>query len=368
MRKLRILSIVLVSIMALTMLVRPAPAQESETLPLAEYGPYGVGVTTMTFVDESREDRELVTEIWYPAIIPDGEETPEGGLRDAEPDVSAAPYPLILYSQGAYFGERTGIWLFLKTHLVSHGFIVADASLEEDLLPTTFAHRPFDIVFLIEEFAALSTGNLNDMVDSQQVGVVGWGIGANVALIAGGARVDPEYVDTLCTDLPPEVRRRQFHLCSYTYPRSWNEFVAYREQLTPSPETGALWPPITDARIQAVLSAQTPWGQVFGEEGLAAATVPSLVLGCVLDHALNYDDVIFAYNHLGSEDKYLLSLLTAGHIYTEGSTITHRPAINHFSTAFFGYYLQGQEDYAEYLTAEFVEQFEELAWGPVETE
>jgi hypothetical protein len=42
--------------------------------------------------------------------------------------------------------------------------------------------------------------------------------------------------------------------------------------------------------------------------------------------------------------------------------------LNHFTTAFFGYYLQGQDDYAEYFTADFVEQIADLAWGPVEPE
>lgn len=370
MRLSRILNIMLALIVGLTAMVGLASAQEPSSLALAEHGPYGVGVTTIIFVDESREDRELVTEVWYPAIVPEGEEAHEGGLRDAEPDISGAPYPLILYSQGAYFRSagRTGKWVFLKTHLASHGFIVADASLEEDLLPTTFVHRPFDIVFLIEGFALITTGKLASIVNSQQVGVAGWGIGAYTALVTGGARVDPAYVDDYCGDPPPETRSQWLNLCNYTYPRQWNAVVAYRENLTPSPEIGALWPPVTDTRIRAVLSAQTPWSQVFGQQGLAAATTPTLFLGCVRDDQLSYGDVAFAYNHLGAEHKYFLSLLDAGHIYGDRSTIPFRPAITHFATAFFGYYLQGKEDYAEYLTADFVAQFEDLAWGPVETE
>lgn len=37
--------------------------------------------------------------------------------------------------------------------------------------------------------------------------------------------------------------------------------------------------------------------------------------------------------------------------------------MQHFATAFFGYYLQGRQDYAEYFSQEFVDQYEDLAWG-----
>ena len=40
----------------------------------------------------------------------------------------------------------------------------------------------------------------------------------------------------------------------------------------------------------------------------------------------------------------------------------------HFATAFFGYYLQGQEAYAQYLTADFVNGVEGLVWGPYSPE
>jgi hypothetical protein len=45
-------------------------------------------------------------------------------------------------------------------------------------------------------------------------------------------------------------------------------------------------------------------------------------------------------------------------------TRTANPRINHLMTAYFGYYLQGQEDYAQYLTEDYVDNIEGLAWGP----
>jgi len=37
--------------------------------------------------------------------------------------------------------------------------------------------------------------------------------------------------------------------------------------------------------------------------------------------------------------------------------------MKHFATAFFGFYLQGREDYREYFSEDFVSQFKDLAWG-----
>jgi hypothetical protein len=37
--------------------------------------------------------------------------------------------------------------------------------------------------------------------------------------------------------------------------------------------------------------------------------------------------------------------------------------MKHFAIAFFGYYLQGREEYFEYFSKQFVNQFDDLVWG-----
>ena len=37
--------------------------------------------------------------------------------------------------------------------------------------------------------------------------------------------------------------------------------------------------------------------------------------------------------------------------------------MQHFATAYFGYYLQGRQDYAGYFSEEFVSRYDDLAWG-----
>ena len=107
------------------------------------------------------------------------------------------------------------------------------------------------------------------------------------------------------------------------------------------------------------------YGHLFGEEGLETATVPSLIIGPTQDDVADYeDDVAFLYTHLGSEDRLLISYIGARHTTPFSSTFS--PYTMHFSTAFFGLYLKDETDSAEYVTQEFVEQFEDIAWGIVE--
>ena len=39
--------------------------------------------------------------------------------------------------------------------------------------------------------------------------------------------------------------------------------------------------------------------------------------------------------------------------------------MRHFATAFFGYHLQGKEEYRQFFSEDFVNQMDGLAWGMV---
>ncbi len=75
-------------------------------------GKFAVGVTTATAVDESRGDRTLPTEIWYPA-------------KRTGRDVKPLPrrHALVLIAHGLC-GSRL-YYDYLATHLASHGFVVS---------------------------------------------------------------------------------------------------------------------------------------------------------------------------------------------------------------------------------------------------
>src|SRR5262249_33643500 len=75
-------------------------------------GRLAVGVATASAVDESRENRTLPTEIWYPA---------RRSGRNAEP--LRQRHPLVLIAHGLC-GSRL-YYDYLAPHLASHGFVVA---------------------------------------------------------------------------------------------------------------------------------------------------------------------------------------------------------------------------------------------------
>lgn len=75
----------------------PQPTQILAPLPLSEPGPYHVGMRQFAFEDASQDNRPVGISVWYPAVLP---EDCSGGLPilNADPDLSSAPYPLILSS------------------------------------------------------------------------------------------------------------------------------------------------------------------------------------------------------------------------------------------------------------------------------
>jgi hypothetical protein len=86
--------------------------------PLSEPGPYYTGKRTYTFEDPSRDGRKIGIAVLYPALLPEGSQGTKllaGANRD--PDLSGAPYPLILTGPGS------GDDLF-KAHLATHGFVM----------------------------------------------------------------------------------------------------------------------------------------------------------------------------------------------------------------------------------------------------
>ena len=284
--------------------------------------------------------------------LPEGATVGILGLQNAELDASGAPFPLIVYSH--YRGGESRLTLDAGPHLASYGFVVASASHHDT--DTALVNRPYDVLFLIDQLAALTDDPLAGLVDTDHVGVTGFGLGANTALLINGTQIDPASYEAACPDPPRSVSA--LDLCYYRY-TAWDELVAYRAQFDTLNE-GELWPAITDARIRAVVPVDPCYGPLFGERGLAGATVPTLIIGLLdEDQCLYRRDAAFIY------DRYLVTLMDVDHAEAMGATRALE-TFNHFATAFFGYYLQGREDYGDYLTADFVDQHEDLAWGPVE--
>lgn len=356
MKSTSLLAVCLVLIIASISSASPAPAQESEALALTERGPYGVGWFKTTFVDASRADRNLPSVMWYPAIIPEGQKEDRNmrGLKDAEPDTSGAPYPLIIYSHG-----HTGSFLdlaSLKQHLASYGFVVVAMEHLDDDAPPSRANRPFDVLFMIDQLARDVNG-LTEIIDTTAVGVIGLSSGAYTALATSGAQINPAHLVAAYNE--DASRFLEYELEQWINPVE--EIIAYRAQFNPPLEEGQLWPPFSDERIQAVMAMAPCWGPLFGEQGLASANVPTFLMGAIKDEFCPYErDAAYIFENLGSEDKFLLSFPNQGHLFFMDFGSQDYEKL--FATAFFGHYLQGREDYAQYLTVEYTGSLPDVVW------
>jgi predicted dienelactone hydrolase len=200
------------------------PASASAAPDPTKFGPFQVGVRTVTYEDRRRpkpdgSPRLLVTEIWYPAtqdtkgkptVSYDIKErfTDEqratliasGGVplletsavRDATPARSHGPFPLIVFShgQGAIRWQST----FYTVLLASHGYVVVSPDHEGGTLDFAvrnqlqdvgigIATRPADVQYLITAYQRLPESDpLFGLIDTEKVGVTGHSFGALTSL------------------------------------------------------------------------------------------------------------------------------------------------------------------------------------------
>ncbi len=340
----------------------PVETPDPPSWSLAESGPYVAGNTTIKYLDESRGGREISVTIWYPAL----EQKDEYGrliTRDALADTSAAPYPLILVE------PNSGEMLFQK-HLVSHGYVMAIVR-----FPTNYDNwdlgvvdHPRDMVFALEQIAAHPPEGLQGVIDADHAGVTGYSWGGFYALALSGVRIDPEYYLAACEQAslkqPPLEEWYLEYACGLA--ERWAEFTEHvGEEITASDD--GLWQPITDERIRAVLPMAPDGAWLYGERGLASADRPVLLIAPGEDELVPAKiETAFILEHLRTPDLGLITFIGKKHMMVWDEEPAAR--MKHFAAAYFGYYLQGREDYRELFSEEFVARFPDLAWGLVSDE
>lgn len=189
-----------------------ANACSSDTPDLAEMaaeltapGPFGIGVRTVTFIDENREtpphqglpgepSRTLGTEIWYPAAS--ASSVP---VRDALLDAESGPYPLIVFSHG--FMASGKMYAEIAEHLAGHGYLVAapDYPISSPASGGSFgldlANHPADVSFLIDSLLELSGDEeswLSGGIDEESIGLSGHSLGGGITVMTTfGSLADP---------------------------------------------------------------------------------------------------------------------------------------------------------------------------------
>jgi len=337
-------------------------AETAAHFPLSERGPYETGNRAYTFVDESRDGREIQLTIWYPAlqqVDAQGRVIP----RDAPPDMSGAPYPLILT------GTNSGTFLF-RSHLASYGFVMVIVNSPGFSYSApwnnTVIDGPLDFLFALDVLASNPPEGLEGILDTDRVGVAGYSSDGFFSLALGGARINPEYYFSRCAQAPNMDPPLSPFLTKYfcILSERWDEFSS-QVGAEISTVSDGLWQPTTDDRILAVMPMAPDSAWLYGPEGLAAIHIPSLIIAGTADDLVSYEMAsCYIYEHLVNSDRVLVSFIGKGHMMVENEEVIGR--IDHFAVAFFGYYLQGREDLARYFSEDFVAQQDGLAWGVYE--
>jgi predicted dienelactone hydrolase len=305
--------------------------------PYALHGPYWVG--TRDYIIDPEAERPVGITVWYPALNPDGVEesveypiarinllqditTPDTKLKhsgrailNALPDTSAGPYPLVLYSHG-FTAWRQG-WAYLLEHIASWGFVViAPDHLGE--VPSegvvgqwsNYITRPQDIdraIAYAEGALIVSGGDLENMIDTELIGVTGHSFGGWTAVLEGGALLNSTSWETWCANLPSSSENSDCQALDY------RDQMAQMIGLDQPPE--GLWPALGDPRVDAIVDMANGISWFFGEEGLAAVKVPTLaMIGSADDITSAPDEGVFAvYPNISSPQKALVVLENAGH-------------------------------------------------------
>jgi predicted dienelactone hydrolase len=219
------------------------PAGPDVVLDPTKPGPFPVGVRTVTFEDTGRRKadgtpRQLVTEIWYPAVqstrgqptvryditeyFTEAQRASIGvgvvplletdAVRDAEPARSHGPFPLVIFSHG----QASVRWqsTFYTVLLASHGYVVVSTDHEGGTLydvvreglqnvAAGVEYRPADVIYLLNRLARLRDDDpMAGLLDFEHVGVTGHSFGGLTSLRV--AAIDPR-VKAIVPQTPPDA-------------------------------------------------------------------------------------------------------------------------------------------------------------------
>jgi predicted dienelactone hydrolase len=337
----------------------PSSTEESTSFPLSEPGPYWTGMRVYSFIDKSRNERKIDIQIYFPALK---EVNEQGGTIavNIPPDMGGAPYPLILT------GTNSGNLLF-SSHLASYGFVmvIVHSPLFSYTAPwnNSVIDAPLDFLFVLDKLTSEPPEGLDGVIDTNRVGVAGYSSDGLFSLALGGARINPAYYFSQCAQAPTLDPPLPSFLIEYYCQLSerWEEFSS-QVSADISTVSEGLWQPTTDERILAVMPMAPDGAWLYGAEGLAAIKIPSMIIAGTADDLVSYKMTsCYVYEHLVNADKFLISFIGKQHMMVEQSEVISR--INHFTVAFFGYYLQGRTEYADYFSEDFVSQSDDLFWG-----
>lgn len=237
---------------------------------------------------------------------------------------------LVVLSHG--FGANRRFLDYLAYHLASHGYVVVtpehpgsnvQAMLESDLtveslLPASeFGDRPRDISFVLDELAKLNhQEGFQGRFGTENVTIIGHSFGGYTALALAGGTIQPPAIRDHCAQTNPLLRA----------PGDWLECAAATLPY------GSL--NLRDQRVKQAIALNPVIGEIFGTEGLADITIPTLILAATKDAITpSLTHQLLPFKALGGEnftEKYLVVANGATHM--SGTDLSNRDSLLSQST------------------------------------
>jgi hypothetical protein len=326
--------------------------------PLSKPGNFFPGKLSVKYPHPWMENSKLSLRIFYPGIK--SADFTGTIAWDINPDMSSAPYPVLLCS--------TTIANEFATVLVSHGFVIVSVEGQNsyDTLGSKLIDYPQEILAALDNVGSNPPEELIGLMDTDNVGVFGYSFDGYNALAMSGARFDPQYYQQACSQVEtiiPEAPKIWQGWKDYMCPGS-TDFLSIvgdaGKRLTVTED--GLWQPMTDPRIKAVMPMAPEGALLFGERGLNAVNIPILIIGATADEYCPYSiEAAPIYEHIGSSDKSLISFIDQNHMMVFDNI--PKAKIEHFLVAFFKYHLMGSQEDEYYFSEEFVNKQPGLFWG-----
>ncbi|NER80708.1 MAG: dienelactone hydrolase, partial [Leptolyngbya sp. SIO1D8] len=234
--------------------------------------------------------------------------------------------------------------------------------LEGPPTPTELVHRPRDITAALDTLETRATIEpVLQMLNLQEVGVLGQSLGGYTVLAASGAELNRETLEEQC-------------LATLAERPSVNFSLLLQCRLLELPEETSL--AVQDERIQAVVALNPVTSSIFGETGLSRLQVPVLMVGASDDYfAPMVPEQIMPFTWFTHEESYLVVVEPATHFsfldaVTRGAFPIPesfigadpqfaRPQLQGLSLAFFNRYLLGRAEDSVFLTQAYLRTLEQ---------
>ena len=319
---------------------------------LRNRGTYSVAKTTIDFkIDQVRQtnlgffaDYHLKTDVYLPENL-------------------NQPAPLVVFSHG--FTSDRHHFDYLAEHLASYGYIVmlpehigSNSRFKEDFLqgklsvavsPIEFLNRPLDITLLLNRIE--NHPEFSELINWEQVGVLGHSFGGNTALVLSGAPLNLNRINQICQPNQPTLNISELLQCRARHlpPGNYN---------------------FQDARLKAVVAVNPVTSSILGPESMSQITIPTMLLGGSSDIVTPFiEEQVHPFLWLTTKNKYLGVMV--GGVHNSSSSpegVSNMPDLlkgtrpdlarsylKALTLAFFEVHLRNNADYQHYLSSAYVQ-------------